>query len=396
MTAGPLDGALVLELGQVYNGPYCGMLLHHLGAEVVKIEPPDGDPIRAHPRGGERESHAFLLLNGGKRGVRIDLKSRSGSALFLRLAEQADVVIESFAPGTLERLGIGWDRLAEVNPRLVLASGRGFAPGGPQGEWEAMDLTVQAMTGLMSATGYPDGPPLQCGPAVTDFLGGVHLATAVLAALLERERTGAGQHVEVAMQDAALPSLASHLAAQLDGDGSLPERTGNRHSAMGICPYDLYAARDGWVAILCLTTSQWTALCGAMNRDDVGEDPTLWSLAARLARSVEIDEMIGAWSRRRPRADAVAQLQRAGVPCAPVASIREVLEDEQLRRVGMLQRIESRGGTFAFGSPLRGSRLPRRAPAAAPVLGEHTDAVLSERLGLDEDELDELRRAHVL
>jgi crotonobetainyl-CoA:carnitine CoA-transferase CaiB-like acyl-CoA transferase len=388
VTSGPLDGALVLELGEVYDGPYCGMLLHHLGADVVKIEPPEGDPVRARRGGGTDDGHAFGLLNGGKRGVCLDLETEGGTALFLRLVERADVVIETFAPGGLERLRIGWARLAEVNPRLVLASGRAYAAGGPREDWTAMDLAIQAMTGLVRAAGMPGRQPLACGPSVTDFLGGVHLATAVLAALLERERTGAGQHVGVAMQDAALPALTPDLAAHLDGDRGGPER-----APLAVCPYDLYPAQDGWVAVGCMTTSQWIALAEAMNRDDLAEDPTLWSLDGRAARLEELDQLIGAWSRRRSRAATVGQLQAVGVPCAPVATVEEVLEDAHLRAVGMLERVD---GSVAFGSPLRGSRWGRRPPRTAPVLGEHTDAVLAERLGLGHEELRELHRARVL
>ena len=216
----PLDGMLVLDLGQIYNGPYCGLLLGFMGARVLKIESPEGDIVRRRKR--QVEPYPLVMLNSNKESVILDLKHADGKALFLRLARKADVVVENFAVGVMNRLGLGWDVLQKENPRLVYGSGTGFGLSGPYRDLPAMDLTIQAMSGIMNATGFPDRPPVKAGPAVCDFLGGAHLFAGILGALVQRERTGRGQFVEVAMLDAAIIALASALGVFMDGDTSVP------------------------------------------------------------------------------------------------------------------------------------------------------------------------------
>src|SRR5437870_13635634 len=223
--ARPLDGMLVLDLGQIYNGPYCGLLLGFMGARVLKIEAPEGDVVRRRKR--HVEPYPLVMLNSNKESVVLDLKDPDGKALFLRLARQADVVVENFAAGVMDRLGLGWKVLQAENPRLVYAVGTGFGLTGPYRDLPAMDLTIQAMSGIMNATGYPDRPPVKAGPAVSDFLAAVHLFAGILGALLHRERTGPGQRVEVAMLEASVMALASAVGALMDSDGDVPERTGN-------------------------------------------------------------------------------------------------------------------------------------------------------------------------
>src|SRR4029453_18636494 len=205
----PLEGMLVLDLGQVYNGPYCGLLLGFMGARVLKIEPPEGDVVRRRKR--NVEPYPLVMLNSNKESVVLDLKHLKGKALFLRLVEKADVLVENFAAGVMDRLELGWDRLRVRNPRLVYGVGTGFGLTGPYRDLPAMDLTIQAMSGIMNATGFPDRPPVKAGPAVSDFLAGVHLFSGILGALLQRERTGLGQLVEVAMLEASIMALASAI-----------------------------------------------------------------------------------------------------------------------------------------------------------------------------------------
>ncbi|HEX8968858.1 MAG TPA: CoA transferase [Chloroflexota bacterium] len=385
-----LHGITVLELGQIYNVPYCALLLAHLGADVIKIEPPRGEPAR-HRAGGQ-DATPFVMLNSGKRGVCIDLKTAAGRELFLRLVARADVVVENYRAGTLERLGLGSAVLRSVNPRLIVASGRGFSSRGPRGSLAAMDLTVQAMTGVMASTGFADQPPVKAGPAIADFLGGVHLLAAILAALLQRERTGTGQQVEVAMQDALLPALASNLSALMDSRGSLPERTGNRHGGLALCPYNTYPARDGWVAIFCATDRQWLSLCRVLERPDLVEDPALRTNPGRAQRMAEIDAIVGDWTSARTREESLAVLGAAGIPAAPVLALGELVDDPQIEASGMLRSVDHprRGPVRVFGNPLNLSDSPHQALAPAPGLGEHTRAVLRERLGLSEAEIDDL------
>ena len=390
MTRRALEGIVVLELGQVYNVPYCALLLAHLGADVIKIEPPFGEPIR-HRAAGE-ESAPFLMLNAGKQGVRIDLKTPAGRALLLRLVALSDVVVENYRAGTMDKLGLDYETLRAANPRVILASGRGFSSKGPYASLAAMDLTVQAMTGVMATTGFPDQPPVKAGPQVADFLGGIHLLAGILAALFQREQTHQGQVVEVAMQDALLPALASNLGALIDSNGALPERTGNRHSGLGICPYNTYVASDGWVAIFCSTNRHWLVLCGVLERSDLRDDPTLQSNAGRAARMDEIDAIVGGWTMSRSRAECLDLLGRAGIPAAPVLTLKEVVADPQIEASGMFRTVKHprKGEVRVFGSPLNLSSSPPRQLEPAPDLGEHTRAVLRERLEMSEAEIDRL------
>ncbi len=390
VAGGVLEGVTVLELGQIYLVPYCALLLAYLGAEVIKIEPPGGEPARH--RAGGHDGTPFVMLNSGKRGVCLNLKTRAGRDVFLKLASQADVVVENYRDGTLEKLGLGYDALHAINPRLIVASARGFSPKGPHRSLAAMDLTVQAMTGVMAATGFADQPPVKAGPAVADFLGGVHLLSAILAALLQRERTGRGQRVQIAMQDAMLPALASNLSAVVDSEGTLPERTGNRHGGLALCPYNSYPARDGWVAIFCATDRQWLAVCDVLGRKDLQSDATLRTGPGRAARMAEIDGIVADWTSVRTRAECLAELGAAGIPAAPVNALKEVLEDEQIAASGMLRTIQHprRGPMRVFGSPLNLAESPPASLAPAPGLGENTRAVLRDRLGLGDAELDAL------
>lgn len=385
-----LEGVTVLELGQIYNVPYCALLLAHLGADVIKIEPPTGEPARH--RAGGHDGTPFVMLNSGKRGVVLNLKTDKGRELFLALAAGADVVVENYRVGTLDKLGLGYPVLHALNPRLIFASGHGFSSKGPYAQLAAMDLTVQAMTGVMSATGFADQPPVKAGPQVADFLGGVHLFAAILAALLQREKTGHGQQVEVAMQDAMLPALTSNLSALWDSEGALPERTGNRHGGLAISPYNTYPARDGWVAIFCSTDRHWHSICRVLDRPDLSEDPALQTNPGRARRMSEIDAIVGEWTTARTRAEVLDILGGAGIPAASVLALKEVPEDPQVIASEMLRTIDHprRGPMRVFGSPLNLSDSPQPPLRPAPGLGEDTRDVLRERLGLSDADLDNL------
>ena len=255
----PLDGMLVLDLGQIYNGPYCGLQLGFMGARVLKIEPPEGDVVRRRKR--EVEPWPLVMLNSNKESVVLDLKQPRGKELFLELVAKADVLIENFAVGVMDRLGIGWDVLSKINPRLVYGGSSGFGLDGPYRDLAAMDVTIQAMSGITNATGHADGPPTKAGAAVCDFLAGIHLCAGILGALVQRERTGQGQRVEVAMHEAAVTALASAMGAVMDGDTDVPDRTGNRHPALAMAPYNTYPCSDGYVAIFTAAERHWQSMC---------------------------------------------------------------------------------------------------------------------------------------
>ena len=248
----PLSGITVLDLGQVYQGPYAAMLMARAGADVIKVEPVDGEPVRRRSAVSKGAMLPLAMLNSNKRGITLNLKSPEGRDLLLKLVEHADVLLENFAPGVMDGLGVGWEVLHAANPRLIYASGSGFGLSGPDRDALAMDLTIQAVSGAMSVTGFPDGPPLKSGPTFADFLSGTHLYGAVLTALFERTRTGKGRLVEVAMVETIYPALASNLSLLYGTSGAVTTRTGNRHGGLAIAPYNVYPAGDGLVAILCI------------------------------------------------------------------------------------------------------------------------------------------------
>jgi formyl-CoA transferase len=388
---------LVLDLGQVYNGPYCGLLLGFMGARVIKIEPPEGDVVRRRKR--NVEPYPLVMLNSNKESVVLDLKHQKGKALFLRLVEKADVLVENFAAGVMDRLGLGWETLRVSNPRLVYGVGTGFGLTGPYRDLPAMDLTIQAMSGIMNATGFPDRPPVKAGPAVSDFLAGVHLCSGILGALLQRERTGQGQLVEVAMLEASIMALASAVGALMDADGGVPERTGNRHPALAIAPYNVYSTNDGYVAIFTASERHWHSIARVLGREDLLTDPAYASTPARAARMAEIDAMVEAWTKEQSKDAVMAELTRAHVPCAPVRTAREVVNDPHLYERGVWVDVlhPRRGKTRVPISPIRlhGSG-PSAVARPAPLLGQDTDRVLAELLGLSADELAKLHAEGVI
>src|SRR5262245_17461859 len=393
----PLDGMLVLDLGQIYNGPYCGLLLGFMGARVLKIESPEGDIVRRRKR--SVEPYPLVMLNSNKESVVLDLKHPDGKAIFLRLVRQADVVVENFAVGVMNRLGLGYEVLRAENPRLVYASGTGFGLSGPYRDLPAMDLTIQAMSGIMNATGYADRPPVKAGPAVCDFLGGVHLFAGILGALLHRERTGQGELVEVAMLEAAVMALASALGVHMDGDTKIPPRTANRHPALAMAPYNVYETRDGHVAIFTASDRHWDSITRVLGREDLLDHADYATTPGRAARVEEIDAMVSEWTRDRTKDDVMAILTKAHVPCAPVRTAAEVASDPHLHARGVWVDVDHprRGKTRVPISPIR---LHGSDPAAvtrrAPLLGQDTDRVLEELLGMGADELAALHAAGVI
>jgi formyl-CoA transferase len=392
----PLEGMLVLDLGQIYNGPYCGLLLGFMGARVLKIESPEGDIVRRRKR--QVEPYPLVMLNTNKESVVLDLKHADGKAIFLSLAKKADVIVENFAAGVMNRLGLGWEVLRKENPRLVYGSGTGFGLSGPYRDLPAMDLTIQAMSGIMNATGFPDRPPVKAGPAVCDFLGGVHLFAGILGALVQRERTGQGQFVEVAMLDAAIIALASALGVFMDGDKSVPARTGNRHPALAMAPYNVYETRDGHIAIFTASDRHWESITKVLGREDLLMHPDYATTPGRAAKVEEIDAMVTAWTRDRSKNEVMAILTEAHVPCAPVQTAAEVVADPHLNARGVWKEIEHprRGKTKVPISPIRLHGADPVVARPAPLLGQDTDRVLADILGLEKDDLAALHAAGVI
>lgn len=388
----PLTGVVVADFSQIYNGPYATFLMAMAGATVVKVEPPDGEHLRKRGSTGGA-ALPFAMLNSGKLSVTANLKSPQGLALATELALRADVLVENFAPGVLERLGLGWDALSEANPRLVYASGSGYGSDGPYRSYPAMDLTVQAISGVMSTTGESDGPPMKAGPAICDFFGGVHLYGAVVTALFERERTGRGRRVEVSMMEAVYTSMTSNLGLYFGSGGTGPQRTGNRHGGLSLCPYNVYPTADGYIAIICNHESHWEGLLRAMERDELLADTSLDSMTKRVARAEEVDLLVAAWTRTLPKQVLFEKLLARRVPSAPVRDLSEVVADPHLRARGMLQDIvhPEYGPITVPSSPMRYAGSPRAELQPSPALGAHNDEVWGRMLGRNAQALRELR-----
>lgn len=384
----PLESITVLDLSQIYNGPYATYLMALGGARVIKVEPPGGEPLRRRGAVGGA-GLPFAMLNGCKASIVLDLKGQEGKSALLALAAKADVVVENFAPGVMDRLGVGWERLSTGNPRLIYAASSGFGRDGPYAAYPAMDLTIQAMGGVMETTGFPDRPPVKAGPAVADFFAGIHLYGAIATALFERERTGLGRRVEVAMQDALYASLSSSLGMHWASGGKTPERTGNRHGGLAEAPYNVYPTRDGYIAIICVGEAHWRALCRVMGAKGLGEDPRFATLRSRVAHMDLIDATVSDWTRQHTKAELFERMMAARVPCAPVRTLDEVMHDPNMHARGALtwQNHPELGRIVIQQTPFRFDGVPLRPPEPSRSLGADTMSILRE-FGLTEEALE--------
>lgn len=391
-----LEGVDVIDLGQIYNGAYCSMILSYLGANVTKIEPPFGEPLRG--RVDEGEPPELVMLNSSKDGITLNLKEERGKEIFKDLIRDADVVVENFAVGTMEEFGLGYETLSDINPELIYAHGSGFGEHGPKSERLAMDLIVQAVGGVMDVTGFPDGPPVKTGIAAGDFLGGIHLATGVITALYDREQTGEGQFVEASMYDAVYPSLMSQLGSYYK-DEETPPRTGNRHSSLAKCPYNAYKTKEGYVAILCASDAHWQRLLDVIGREDLKDKAEYETNYKRLKHIETIDEIIESWTSQHGRFEVEEAMLEAEVPCSAVQNVEEVIHDSHLEQRKMVNEIdhpEMDEPIRVPGSPIRlsNSELPDIEPS--PTKGEDTFDVLHERLGLSKSDIEELEEQNII
>jgi CoA:oxalate CoA-transferase len=391
----PLEGYRVIELAQIYAGPYCGLQLAHFGAEVIKIEPPGtGELLRKRPPAKHGTNYGFLMLNTGKKSVSLNLKDPRGREILFRILVDADVILENYAPGALERIGLGYDELAARFPRLVYASSKGYGPDSRFAQLGAMDFTIQAASGIISMTGYPDRPGVRVTAALIDTSTGMHLAAGILAALLERARTGRGRKVEVAMLDVCMPAINGAIGVVQDG--YKVRRQGNRHPTT--CPCNTYPCADGEIWIYCLTEANWQQLARLMSREELIAHPDYKDSQSRFKLVDQLDAIVGKWSAGYKRDDLVALLLANNIPCAPVREIDEVASDPELParhvvrngNIGDYDDIKVLGSAIKM-SGLRGDEIPPHVPD----LGEHTEEVL-QRLGLSADEVEELRRGGII
>ncbi|MBV9554954.1 MAG: CoA transferase [Alphaproteobacteria bacterium] len=379
----PLAGITVIDFGQIFQGPYATLLLAKGGADVIKVEPPHGEPLRRRAAPGKSATLPFAMLNQNKRGITLNLKHPKGRELLFAMVRQADVLLENFSPGTMDGLGVGYAVLKEHNPRLVYATGTGFGISGPDRDNLAMDLTIQAASGIMSVTGAPDGPPMKAGPTLVDFMGGIHLYGGIMTALFEREKSGVGRLVEVAMQETVYASLAASFE-YYHRTGQRPPRTGNRQAGLSSTPYNVYPCSDGHVAIHVVTEGHWQNLIKAMGREELGDDPRFKTNADRVAHMDETDAVVGEWTRTLGRMAVFARLKAGRVPCAPVRTAPEVMHDPHMHERGMLRRVEhpELGDIVVPTNPLRLHGLPPAPLLPSPRVGEHNAEIYGGWLGL--------------
>lgn len=394
-----LDGIRVLDLTQYEAGPSCTQMLAWLGAEVIKIEPPAGEPGRialSDKRGAD--AWFFLLLNSCKKGVTLNLKAERGRAMFEEMVKGADVVVENMGPGAMERLGLGYEALRRLNPRIIAASVKGFGSGGPYAEYKSFEWIAQAMAGAMSMTGWPDGPPTKAIGGLADTGAGLHTAIGILAAIIQRQTTGVGQHIEVAQQDAVVNLLRVHLRDTYVDGKSVP-RQGNR--SVNAAPSNLYRCRpfgpNDYVFIHCASVEMWKTLTTIVGRPELGDDPRYADRRDRVQFIDEIDAMIEAWTEKRTKHEVTEILAGTGVPCGAVLDSSEVLSDPHLKARGMIVTLEhpTRGAYPMPANPVRLSDSPTEV-VRAPLLGEHNAEVYGKLLGYGDTELDTLRRDGVI
>lgn len=390
----PLSGITVIDLSHVYNGPYAAFLMAMAGAEVIKVEPPQGEHLRSRGDMGGA-AFAFAMLNSNKKSVTLNLKSEQGRTLLKELVARADILVENFAPGVTDRLGIGAKMLQSINPRLIYGSSSGYGKSGPYRDYPAMDLVMQAMCGVINSTGYPDQPPVKSGVALCDFSAGTHLYAAIITALFERERTGCGRVVEVSMQDATYASLASNLGMLHARGPDAPARTGNRHAGLGISPYNVYATEDGYIVLNAPGDHHFRAILEVMGRSDLKDDPRFLTRSSRVAHTDEVDILIESWSRTQRKDEVARRMLAAAVPCAAVRDLAEVMQDENMHARGSLQWIDhpELGRVVLPHSPLVFEDTPRRAIEPSLAIGASNDQVYGQWLGHSREELAAFRAA---
>ena len=386
----PLDGVRVLDLSHVLAGPYCSLLLADMGADVIKIErPPSGDPARQIPPLVGGESAYFLSVNRNKRSLVLDLRQPAGQQVFFDLVQHADVVLENFRPGVATRLGFDYPKIAEHNSRIIGCSISAFGQDGPYRTRPAFDLVVQALSGVMSMTGEPGRPPVRMGLPIGDLSSGVFAALGILAALFERERTGRGRLVDVAMLDSMI-GLLTYLASNYFATGSEPAPVGSAHH--NIVPYQAFETADGYIVVAVLIETFWENLCKAMELEYLINDPRFGSNTDRVKNKKALIPLLEATFRKRTGAEWLKVLDEADVPCAPVNSIGEALADPQVAHRKMVTTVEhpTAGEVRMTRTPLIFQHAEGNDARPAPLLGQHTNEILRDVVKYSPEQIENL------
>jgi crotonobetainyl-CoA:carnitine CoA-transferase CaiB-like acyl-CoA transferase len=388
---GPLKGIKVIELAQIMAGPTCGMLLADMGADVIKVEKlPGGDDTRSYTeplQGGE--SAAFMMLNRNKRGIAVNLKTAGGLEVVKKLVAEADVVTENYRKGTLEKLGIGYEVMQAINPRLVYCAISGYGRTGPYADKGGFDLIAQGFAGIMSVTGEPGRPPAKSGTSIADINAGIFAALGIVSALFARVHTGRGQMVETSLMEAAIQQTYWQSAIYFaTGQNSGP--SGSAHILTA--PYQAFPTSDGWINVGGANQSNWERIVKALGRPELATDPRFLTNGDRMRNLPALTEILGALFRKRPSADWIREFEAAGVPVGPVNKIGEMLADPQVAAREMVVEVDhpKAGRMKALGFPVKFTDTPAKVERAAPLLGQHTNEILA-TLGYDAAAIERLR-----
>lgn len=392
--SGSLNGIKVIDLTRVLAGPFCTMILGDLGADVIKIEAPEGDEARNFGPFVKGESAYFMSINRNKRSMVLNLKDPRGREILKELVRQADVLVENFRPGTTAKLGISYEELYPLNPRLIYASCSGFGQTGPYRGRPAYDIIIQAMGGIMSITGQPGGEPTRVGASIGDITAALFTVIGILAALAERERSGKGQYIDISMLDCQVAILENAIA-RYSVAGEVPKPIGNRHPS--ITPFTTLRTRDGYIVIAVGNDNLWRKFCEAVKRPDLIDDPRFKTNPLRTQNWDELYPILCSIFSEYTSEEALAVMEAAGVPCGPLQDVGQVFHDPQIRHREMVLPIEHpvAGSLWMAGTPLKLSRTPGKIARPAPTLGRDTYAILRE-MGYSESQLKELEAEGVI
>jgi crotonobetainyl-CoA:carnitine CoA-transferase CaiB-like acyl-CoA transferase len=389
---GALEGVKVLDLTRVLAGPFSTMMLADLGAEVIKIEiPVKGDDSRQFGPFKNGESSYYMNLNRNKKGMTLNLKAKEGRELFLDLVKKSDVVVENYRPGTMEKLGLGYEDLKKVNPGIVYGCVSGFGHYGPYKDRAGYDIIGQAMGGLMSTTGWPDGEPTRTGTAMGDVLAGLSVTIGILAALRHRDLTGLGQKVDVSLVDSVVASLEIINQIYLV-EGKIPQRIGNRYES--VYPYDSFKTKDDSIVIGCGNDKLWAKMCDLMGAPELITDDRYDKNPKRVAKNIEVKEIVEKWTMTQSAEELVSSMLEAGVPCAPINNIEQVVKDPHIagaREMFVEVNHPVAGKMKITGSHIKLSETKPSVKTPSPLLGEHNDYVLKEYLNYSDEKIKELK-----
>ena len=395
---GPLEGTRVLDLTHVLAGPFAAMILADLGAEVIKVEQPEiGDRSRSSGPFVDGESSYFMSVNRGKLGFSVDLSKARGKELFLQLVDNSDVVLENFAPGTMRRLGLDYPALQDRNPSIIYAAISGFGQDGPYSSKPALDVVVQGMGGILSITGEPGGPPIRPGVSQGDITAGLFAVIGILSALQERTRSGLGQMVDIGMLDCQV-TIQENAFARYFATGEVPTPLGTRHPVTA--PFQVFQTSDGYITIALIEgrKERWPLLCSAIDRVDLIDDPRFDTGWTRSQNHHELEPILSEALMKKTSQEWLEELEALGIACGPVNTIDKVAQDPQVNHRGMIKEYNhSRlGKVRAVNTPVKLSRTPTGNDSSSPDLGEHTDHLLRDLLGVQEQEIASLREEEVI